>query len=72
MDPQPPFFRRLHLPELFALAIGPTGHLSRRFGVDSALLAYYDHPLVRAQLLPKEKTGAKVVSLGSKRTHGAA
>jgi glycosyltransferase 2 family protein len=38
----------------------------------TALLAYYDHPLVRARMLPKDKTGAKVVALGSKRSHGAA
>jgi glycosyltransferase 2 family protein len=38
----------------------------------TALLAYYDHPLVRARMLPKDKPGAKVVALGSKRTHGAA
>jgi hypothetical protein len=38
----------------------------------TALLGYYDHPLVRARMLPKDKPGAKVVALGSKRTHGAA
>jgi hypothetical protein len=27
---------------------------------------------VRARMLPKEKPGAKVVALGTKRTHGAA
>jgi hypothetical protein len=38
----------------------------------TALLSYYDHPLVRARMLPKDKPGAKIVALGSKRTHGAA
>jgi glycosyltransferase 2 family protein len=38
----------------------------------TALLGYYDHPLVRAELIPQEKRGARVVTLETKRTHGAA
>jgi glycosyltransferase 2 family protein len=55
-------------------AYGPFSLARQLFrGVRStALLGYYDHPLVRARMLPREKPGAKVVALGSKRTHGAA
>ena len=53
VDPQPPFFPRLHLPEFFTLAIGPTSHLARRLGVDSAL----------AQLLGKDLSPAAQIRL---------
>ncbi len=38
----------------------------------TALLGYYDHAQVRAELIPREKPGARVLTLESKRTHGAA